>query len=50
MAEEDGRSSKKIQNTQNIPGTRNGNSHGIGDLCLKADYSMKNKNVLDITI
>jgi len=41
MAEEEGRKSNKSQNTQNIPGTRNFNSHGIEDMGLKADYSVK---------
>jgi len=43
MAEEDGRKSKRLQNTYNTP-TRNLNSDGVEDVSLKfaVDYSMKN--------
>jgi len=39
MAKESGSQRKLPRNSQNTPRTRNLNSHGIEDVCLKADYT-----------
>jgi hypothetical protein len=45
MAEEDGRNSKRSQNTPKTLETRNLSKDGIEDACLKAEYIMKTKNM-----
>jgi hypothetical protein len=43
--EKEDRKSKRSQNIQNIPGTRNLSRDGIEDVCLKAPFSMHAKKI-----
>jgi hypothetical protein len=43
--EKEDRKSKRSQNIQNIPGTRNLSRDGIEDMCFKASFSMHAKKI-----